>query len=640
MGDDKATPRLRVIQAEKNKQLANTVKDIEAKDELQKTRKKEAIANKENKENKKEEKKMTKDNESLVKAIITEMDKNNKQKQEINLITMKQLTQTMANTMAIKIKTLITNLTEKLTDTIKEGIREANTEKTKETEDDNLATQTIINEIQRINERLNTETQDKPNNKQTKPDSETTPKPPNIPNIYAEITKVELIKTINNMIDHINILEKNHSTTPTEKTPQKPTKQVYLPAINLDTNDDPTNHQEPRTEEQPLDWTRVKTARKVLPDRPPIPEQVQEEVKKDLKSHIKEQQNKNIRTRPQQQMEDQTRLDKIREMLRKQTLVVGIAPITSSHLEAIEQKMIDRGAMSKNQPNELRKQRTIKSVIRSWAFKNLKLSEESWDSIQMEEIVQTQSEGSDIIFIKCKEEKDAQMITQNAKNLPQDTEGQGPRLVSYIDSRAKARHRAYIQIAKTLRENATKTIQTNIRTGRNDFLLRMREKGDPTPWSLIPPLKVTQKLPNFEVGLYKSVNDLSFSATESEPEPEDIEDEEELNRVQKSLEKEQMEAARKRDRTSDEDSDNHQTKHRSTPHPRGRNQKNQLPESTSDSSDEDKDSKPPHKALNRSLNKTLVPETPAKENNKQTSQSVKETPINTRSKSSTRMEHD
>ena len=119
-----------------------------------------------------------------------------------------------------------------------------------------------------------------------------------------------------------------------------------------------------------------------------------------------------------------------------------------------------------------------------------------------------------------------------------------------------------------------------------------------------------------------------------------MEDEEELNRVQKSLEKEQLEAAKKRDRATDDDSDNQQTKYRATPHPRGRNQKNQLPESTSESSDDDKETKLPHKALNRSLNRTLVPETPAKENNKQASQTIKETPVHARSKSSTRMDHD
>ena len=275
-------------------------------------------------------------------------------------------------------------------------------------------------------------------------------------------------------------------------------------------------------------------------------------------------------------------------------------------------------------------------MVKSWAFKNLKLSEDSWDSIQLEELVQTQSEGSDIIFLKFKEDKDAQAITQNAKNLPQDPDGSGPRLVSFIDKRAKARHRAFLQVAKTLRENASKPVQTNIRTGRNDFLLRVREKGDPTPWSQIPPLKVNQKLPQFEVGLFKTLEEMSDSESEPENEPESMEEEEELNRVQKYIEKQQTESAKKRTRNSDEDSEPNHTKYRATPHPRGRTPKPPLPESTSDSSDDDKFDKPPHKAHN----KILVPETPAKENQKQSSQSVKETPINTRSKSSTRMEHD
>ena len=88
-------------------------------------------------------------------------------------------------------------------------------------------------------------------------------------------------------------------------------------------------------------------------------------------------------------------------------------------------------------------------------------------------------------------------ITSRAKNLPNDPSGQGPRIVMYIDNRAKARHRAFQQIAKTLHEEAKQSIQTNIRTGQTDFLLRVRGKGETTPWSQIPPLKITQKVPNF-----------------------------------------------------------------------------------------------------------------------------------------------
>ena len=596
MGDDKIPPRLRTTQAEKNKNLASTIKEVEMKEELLKNKKKEAMSNKENKENKKEEKKISKENETIVRTIITKMEKNNVEKQEANLIIMKELTQSMANAVNLEMKNLIIDLTDKVVIAIKDGIKESNNEKNNQIDDNPLATQTIITEIQRINKRLeNNQTNEETKPEEIEPEKEKNKKPQKIPNIYSAITKDELVKTINNIIDHINNIEQTDTTTstPTPKTRQKTNKPVFLPAINLDVNDDPTLPEQQRTENQPLDWTRVKTAWKTLPERPPIPEQIQKEVKKDLKNHVKDQQEKNITTQPQQQMEEETREDKVREMLRKQTLVVGFAPITSSHLEAIESKMIERGAMNRNQPKEIRRQRTIKSVIKSWAFKNLKLNEESWDSIQLEEIVQTQSEGSDIIFLKCKEDKDAQIITQNAKNLPQDPDGGGPRLVSFIDRRAKARHRAYLQVAKTLRENASKPIQTNIRTGRNDFLLRMREKGDLTPWSQIPPLKVNQKLPHFEVGLFKTIEEMSYTDSEPDNEPESMEEEEELNRVQRDLEKDQSESAKKRNRNSDEDSETNHTKFRSTPHPRGRTYKPALPESTSDSSDDDKYEKPP-----------------------------------------------
>ena len=639
MGDDKIPPRLRTSQVEKNKALANTIKEMETKEELQKTRKKEAAVNKENKDNKKEEKKMTKENETLVRSIVTEMEKNNAEKQEANLEIMKQLTQSMANTVNIEIKNTMIDLTDKVATAIREGMIEANREKPNQRNDDPLATQEIITEIQRINQRLDkTQADEVTTPKET--DSETThenkEKPTRIPNIFVEITKTELIKTINNIIDHINQIEQTNATnerTPTDKPRTKTTKPTYIPAINLDHNDDPTTPDTNRSENQPLDWTRVKTAWKVLPQRPPIPEQIQDEVRKDLKNHVREQKEKNIKNQPQNQMEEDTREEKIREILKKQTLVVGFAPITTSHLESIENKMIERGAMSKNQPKDIRRQRTIKSVVKSWAFKNLKLSEDSWDSIQLEELVQTQTEGSDIIFLKFKEDKDAQAITQNAKNLPQDPDGNGPRLVAYIDKRAKARHRAFLQVAKTLRENASKPVQTNIRTGRNDFLLRVREKGDPTPWSQIPPLKVNQKMPQFEVGLYKTIEEMTDTESEPENEPESMEEEEELNRMQKDIEKQQIESAKKRNRNSDEDSEPNHTKYRATPHPRGRTPKQPLPETTSDSSDDDK---PPPKGQN----KILVHETPAKENLKTSSQSVKETPMNTRAKSSTRMEHD
>ena len=50
----------------------------------------------------------------------------------------------------------------------------------------------------------------------------------------------------------------------------------------------------------------------------------------------------------------------------------------------------------------------------------------------------------------------------------------------FIDTKAKQRYRAIQAIAKTIRMKSNK--QMTARYGRKDFLLRVRDRGDSTPW--------------------------------------------------------------------------------------------------------------------------------------------------------------
>ena len=227
----------------------------------------------------------------------------------------------------------------------------------------------------------------------------------------------------------------------------------------MDGNKDPQDIN--RLQDQPLDFTLVKPARRHRQERPEIPSHVNKEVSKQLKDFIREEKTKSIKTKPQENLDKETKEQKIKYMLNNQSLVIGTAPISNDHLE-VEKKIISRGVLDPNQPKHERKQRTIKSVIKSWAYKNLKINDNEWDSIQIDEIFQTYTENADILFMRCKTPHDAMKLTSRAKNLPQ-----GPRLVMYIDKRAKACHRAFQQVAKTLREQGNKgnRIQTNLRTG-------------------------------------------------------------------------------------------------------------------------------------------------------------------------------
>ena len=93
-------------------------------------------------------------------------------------------------------------------------------------------------------------------------------------------------------------------------------------------------------------------------------------------------------------------------------------------------------------------------------------------------------------------------------------------------------------------------MQTNIRVGRTNFLLRVREKGQDIPWADIPPVKITQKIPQFEVGIYKDIFEITDDKVEEMQ--EDNLSEEELNKLSQNIIED-----KKRDRSNDEEQINH-----------------------------------------------------------------------------------
>ena len=119
---------------------------------------------------------------------------------------------------------------------------------------------------------------------------------------------------------------------------------------------------------------------------------------------------------------------------------------------------------------------------------------------------------------------EAAKLTSKARNLPQNGNENNPRFVTYVDPRARKRYNAIQIVAKTIRTKSKGTIQTSIRNGKHDYLLRQKQKGDQTPWSQIPPVKLDLNLPEFEVGKYKNIYE---EKEEDIPEGDRMEDEEE-----------------------------------------------------------------------------------------------------------------
>ena len=372
---------------------AATMKAVEAREKAAEEKRKEAANNKSEKENKKAEKTEARTKEKINKETIDEILKENQNNMENIEKKMDDFKNTVVDTLKDSIKEAMKEVATTIASAVTDGINQ------KDTKEDNLSTQRIIQDIEKMNQRLNTEEQKRNTNQtnQSTSDSDPTiqfnpnpdpepepakePKKPNpiIPTIYSMITKDELCKTINIMINRINeleaelfVLKDDNNAEKKEKTPKKIIKnqRKYLPSINIDIDGNPDPQEVDRLADQPLDFTTVKTARKFRQERPELPQHVNQTVSRELKDHLREQKTKAIKTRPQEEMEPETKEEKIRDMLNRQSLVIGAAPISNAHLEEVEKKMIARGVLDPNQPKIERKQRTIKSVIKSWAYKH------------------------------------------------------------------------------------------------------------------------------------------------------------------------------------------------------------------------------------------------------------------------------
>ena len=101
----------------------------------------------------------------------------------------------------------------------------------------------------------------------------------------------------------------------------------------------------------------------------------------------------------------------------KSATILGFAPITKPSIETAMNNMTKRGVFTPNETFDQCRQRTIKSMIKSWARRNLAVSDEEWDSIKIREITPTAGNDADIIFIKFESTEDVARLTSKAKNI-------------------------------------------------------------------------------------------------------------------------------------------------------------------------------------------------------------------------------
>ena len=192
--------------------------------------------------------------------------------------------------------------------------------------------------------------------------------------INEKITKIEQEnKDLKEQIQSLHKKKQNITNKPMSYA-DKLKENEPKPALKLDEQGEIEDTHENQIL-QPLDFAKVVNTRKHLPPRPSLSQSTHEEVQSNLKQHHQITKNKiqenQTKIKKQQNITKTERDKKISDMMNKQSRTIGVAPITKSHAYKVCDQLTKQGKLKDTESFESRLHRTVKSLVKQWASKNL-----------------------------------------------------------------------------------------------------------------------------------------------------------------------------------------------------------------------------------------------------------------------------
>ena len=175
----------------------------------------------------------------------------------------------------------------------------------------------------------------------------------------------------------------------------------YIPAAEMDVDGNSILQDSNRMERDPLGYTTVRNKKYYKEQKQTLTDTLNEKVthEHEIEKFVQEnKENPNLKTKQPKQMSPDERDRKIVEMFKRSSLYVGVAPISREHSDRVTRNLEQRGIINKNATYEEKLQITTKSLIKSWTKKYLKMNDQDWNQIEIDEI--TTTVNSNIVFYK------------------------------------------------------------------------------------------------------------------------------------------------------------------------------------------------------------------------------------------------
>ena len=318
----------------------------------------------------------------------------------------------------------------------------------------------------------------------------------------------------------INKENLNKTEKPQDKPKEKPeTKEPwnvivgkrnkYIPDIETDENNEKINTTEEGDKENYLAYAKVRVTKQQQP-KIKLTETTREKLENNVKEDIEKQNNENKYENEQIETDEEKRETKINKTIDYAKRVAGIKPISRKSVSKKVEQLKREGFLDENDTDEINFAIAAKTVLKDFMKRNLIMTKEEIKQIKIKRLFFSTNTDVEILYVECEESDDISRIFSHANKLPKGNEKSRPQLVNYVPPMFHERHRDIQSLAYNLRQKYKNQILTNIRLGRHDYILRMKEKDDNSKWSEVPQVELPQTIRPFQVGMKKTLLPIEF----------------------------------------------------------------------------------------------------------------------------------
>ena len=236
--------------------------------------------------------------------------------------------------------------------------------------------------------------------------------------------------------------------------------------------------------------------------KPPKETLTQEQINAvpDLKDDIE----KDIEDDRQPTKYDDNEIEIIRQKISESSHIIGLRPISIQQINEEAEKIKKNKKIKETDRIKIIAIAT-KTIVMKFFRDKLKMDDDTRENLEITKIFPSKNPEARIMYVECSSTDEISKITSLAKNIEfSNLKEEAASIATHIPKILYARYLSIEKLMYQLRMSSKGNIQTNVRLGKNDFIIRQKLKNDRRKWKDVTPLEIPPHIAKIDLDIIKN----------------------------------------------------------------------------------------------------------------------------------------